>query len=144
MKTTEQLKQLLANLWVLFFNARNAHWNIEGPNFKELHDFFAGIYSSAETNADDVAEMIRQLGDYAPALMGEYLSTKTITDKPESLTDFKIAMMCLQNDYTVIIALLKAIIEQSASEKDWATNNLCMAICQQMQKDLWMIEQYLK
>ena len=34
-----ELAKLLADEYVLFTKTRNAHWNVEGPDFYEKHKF---------------------------------------------------------------------------------------------------------
>ena len=35
-----ELAKLLADEYVLYTKTRNAHWNVEGPDFYEKHKFF--------------------------------------------------------------------------------------------------------
>lgn len=42
------------------------HWNVEGPDFKELHDFFTQVYEDSYDAVDIIAEFIRTTEEYAP------------------------------------------------------------------------------
>jgi len=37
---SEEVNKLLADEVVLYIKARNYHWNIEGNNFNEMHQFY--------------------------------------------------------------------------------------------------------
>jgi starvation-inducible DNA-binding protein len=87
MEIITALKSLLANFWILFFDSRNAHWNIQSKTFMELHKFFQALYELAEDNADDIAERIRQLGDFTPIIMSDFVKLKTIQEVPVVLSD---------------------------------------------------------
>lgn len=141
METKEQLKQLLSNLWVLFFDARNAHWNIQGIVFGPLHSFFQSLYEKAESNADDVAERLRQLGEFAPALMGDYLANKTIIEVPETLSEQSQAIKHLLNVNNQIVEQIRSIMQDLGTDE--ATRNLLAGMIQQMEKDAWMLRSYI-
>ena len=63
----DSLKTLLATNFAYYLKAQGFHWNVEGPDFGELHDFFQNIYEDAYSAIDPVAEYIRYLDEYAPA-----------------------------------------------------------------------------
>ena len=140
METKDKLKPLLSNLWVLFFDCRNAHWNIQAINFMELHKFFESLYQLAEDNADDIAERIRQLGEFAPALMGDYLRTKTINEVPEILSDQKVAISHILNVLTQINTQMVDIMQNLG--KDEATRNMLAGMIQENEKRMWFLRSF--
>ena len=62
----DALKTLLASNFAYYLKAQQFHWNVEGPDFGELHEFFQNIYEDAYSAIDPTAEYIRYLDDYAP------------------------------------------------------------------------------
>ena len=77
----EGLAHLLADTYTLYLKTHNYHWNVEGPNFKEYHDLFSDLYTSTDTNIDDIAEHIRALDAYAPGSFGRYAQLTSIQDE---------------------------------------------------------------
>ena len=64
---TDALKILLATEYAFVIKAQLFHWNVEGPDFAQLHEFFGNIYDEVYENAiDQTAEFIRILDDYTP------------------------------------------------------------------------------
>jgi len=63
----DSLKILLATNFAYYLKAHGFHWNVEGPDFSELHGFFQEIYEDAYSAIDPTAEYIRYLGEYSPA-----------------------------------------------------------------------------
>jgi starvation-inducible DNA-binding protein len=63
----ESLKTLLATNFAYYLKAHGFHWNVEGPDFSELHAFFQEIYEDAYSAIDPTAEYVRYLGEYSPA-----------------------------------------------------------------------------
>lgn len=55
------LHKYLATEIVLNLKIRNYHWNVEGPNFKELHELFGELYEKGAEYVDEIAERIRML-----------------------------------------------------------------------------------
>jgi len=74
------MKIVLANTFAMYFKAHGHHWNVEGKDFSQMHDFFAGIYEELFAAADTIAEEIRALDDYAPYNMTELASTTTVKE----------------------------------------------------------------
>jgi len=74
------MKIVLANTFAMYFKAHGHHWNVEGIDFAQLHDFFANLYQELFAAADTIAEEIRALDDYAPYNMTELASTTTVKE----------------------------------------------------------------
>jgi starvation-inducible DNA-binding protein len=69
---SDDLKTLLASNFAYYLKAQMFHWNVEGPDFSQLHDFFAEIYGDAYGAVDQIAEYIRTLEDYAPGSLERF------------------------------------------------------------------------
>ncbi|PHS27516.1 MAG: DNA starvation/stationary phase protection protein [Methylophaga sp.] len=65
-KVAEGLKRLLADSYTLYLQTHNFHWNVTGPQFRELHLMFEEHYTELATAVDDIAERIRTLDVVAP------------------------------------------------------------------------------
>jgi starvation-inducible DNA-binding protein len=74
------LKIVLANTYAMYFKAHGFHWNVEGKDFSQFHDFFSGIYQELFAAVDTIAEEIRALDEYAPYNMTELASITTIKE----------------------------------------------------------------
>jgi starvation-inducible DNA-binding protein len=81
------LKTLLADVVSFKFRVHGAHWNVEGKDFREYHDFFKEIYTSADESIDPIAEFIRKFGDYAPFTLPRFVELRTIQDSAPTMSD---------------------------------------------------------
>jgi starvation-inducible DNA-binding protein len=63
---SDTLKQFLASSFAYYLKAHYFHWNVEGPDFVQLHELFSNIYEDAFGSIDQSAEYIRTEEDYAP------------------------------------------------------------------------------
>lgn len=76
----EGLKRLLADSYTLYLQTHNFHWNVTGPQFRELHLMFEEHYTELAVAVDDIAERIRTLGVAAP---GTYQSLAALSSIKE-------------------------------------------------------------
>ena len=76
-----ELSKVLADETVLYIKTKNAHWNIEGEDFYEMHKFFETQFEQLDEMIDNVAERIRSIGHYAPATLKSYLSLGHLTEQ---------------------------------------------------------------
>jgi starvation-inducible DNA-binding protein len=74
------MKIVLANTFAMYFKAHGHHWNVEGKDFSQMHDFFSGIYEELFAAVDQIAEQIRALDDYVPYGLDTMSSIATIKE----------------------------------------------------------------
>ncbi len=77
-----ELNKLLADEVVLYIKTRNYHWNIEGPDFHEMHIFYEKQFQEIDEMMDQIAERIRTLGHYAEARLADYLKLTNLIEPP--------------------------------------------------------------
>ncbi len=139
------LNSLLSDEFLLFVKTRNAHWNVEGPDFHEKHVFFEEQYEQLDKIIDDVAERIRSLGHYAPATMKEFLQLTHLTEKPSEKNDGKGFVKELLADHESIIIHLRENINRFADElHDPGTGDFITGILEIHEKMAWMLREHLK
>lgn len=77
----EKLKVLLASSYAFTIKAQNFHWNVEGPNFSEYHEFFGDLYAEVYASLDKTAEYIRILDSYTPGSLERFKELSIIPDQ---------------------------------------------------------------
>ena len=75
------LKHLLADSYTLYLQTHNFHWNVTGPQFRELHLLFEEHYTELAVAVDDIAERIRTLGVVAPGTYKEFAKLSSIEEE---------------------------------------------------------------
>ena len=73
----QQLKVILGTNFALYLKAHGYHWNIEGPNFPQYHDFLNTFYTEVFAQTDLIAEHVRYLDSYVPGSMERFLELAT-------------------------------------------------------------------
>jgi starvation-inducible DNA-binding protein len=75
------LKVALANAFVMYFKLHSFHWNTEGKDFSQYHDFFGDLYDDVYGAVDPLAENLRKLDVYAPHSLMELYNHKTLMEE---------------------------------------------------------------
>ena len=143
---TEILAPLLADEFVLYLKTRNAHWNVEGPDFHAVHVYFEQLYTELETIIDEVAERIRKLGHYAPATFKEYLALTHLSEKAIGKNDSLSYMKGLLSDHEAVIMYLRGSVEKISTdfEYDFGTEDYLTTLLEYHEKTAWMLRSHLK
>src|SRR5690348_5502606 len=76
----EGLKALLADSYTLYLQTHNFHWNVTGPQFRELHLMFEEQYTELARAVDLIAERIRTLCVAAPATYKAFAELSSIEE----------------------------------------------------------------
>lgn len=74
----EIMRKVLADAYAFQLKAHNYHWNVEGPNFAQYHDFLGDLYQEVYSSVDVTAEEIRALDAYAPGSFTRFLELTDI------------------------------------------------------------------
>jgi len=140
----EILAKLLADEFVLYTKARNAHWNVEGPDFMDKHKFFEALYEELEESADSVAERMRSIGHYAPATLKSFLQLTHLTEQSGSKNTSKGYIKELLTDYESIIIYIRENINKTANDLgDAGTSDFLTGLMEDHEKTAWMLRSHL-
>lgn len=139
----ETSKQAMANTFVMYFKAQSYHWNVEGINFPQLHEFFGNLYEELQEAVDPFAEQIRALGEYAPKNLDEVFRLKTIDgDNVATTASAMVADLLIANDQS-IVTLNKLFGElDAAGEQGFA--DFVAGRLDAHKKHGWMLKSILK
>ncbi|PZR25247.1 MAG: DNA starvation/stationary phase protection protein [Citrobacter freundii] len=140
-----QLSKLLADEFVLYTKTRNAHWNVEGPDFHAMHLFFESQYNQLDEIMDSVAERIRSIGHYAPATLKSFLQLTHLSELGERDNSSKDFIQELLNDHEAIIEFIRGNINPFANDYgDAGTSDFITGLMEQHEKLGWMLRSYFK
>jgi len=141
----EALSKLLADEYVLYTKTRNAHWNVEGPDFHAKHVFFEGQYGQLDEIIDNVAERIRAIGHYAPATLKAMLELTHLTEQSRSKNDSAGFITELLADHEAVIIYIRENINRFANELgDAGTSDFITGLMETHEKMAWFLRAHLK
>jgi starvation-inducible DNA-binding protein len=141
-KLATSLRLLLADEIVLQAKTRAFHWNVKGMSFSSLHPFFGDQYDALDTQIDDIAERIRQLGSEAPNNLAGLLQ---ITRLKENDSEKNAAEMVreLADDHATLIRQLRLDIPEAGSAGDDGTADFLTGLLESHEKMAWMLNSHL-
>ena len=142
---SDQLAKLLADEYVLYTKTRNAHWNVEGPDFHSMHVFFESQYEQLDEAMDSVAERIRMLGHYAPATLKSFLQLTHLAELVERTNDSMGFIRELVEDHGSIIEFIRGNINVFANDyHDLGTSDFITGLMEEHEQMAWMLRAHLK
>jgi len=139
------LNRLLADEFLLYVKSRRFHWNVEGPNFSELHALFQKHYEELGQVIDDVAERARALDGTAAGSLQEYLELTRLKEESARRYDARGMITALLADHETVIRNLRNDLQVCSNEhKDEGTTDFLTGLMQAHEKMAWMLRVYLR
>lgn len=140
-----ELNKILADEFVLYTKTKNAHWNIEGPDFHTIHIFFESQFEQLDDIVDSVAERIRSLGHYTPATLQLFLQLTHLTEASRSNNSSTALIRELLADHESIIIHLRENINRFTNEfHDAGTSDFITGLMEIHEKMAWFLRSHLK
>lgn len=140
----EGLQTLLADSYALMAQTHFAHWNVEGPNFFQLHTAFQGQYEELFAAVDEIAERLRALDVLAPGGLKTLAKASRISELAVETTPAKDFVAHLIESHETLLTNAFALRESSNDADDLETQDLVIKRIQTHQKTLWMLKSFLK
>jgi len=142
-KVIEILNQTLAATLDLKTQTKQAHWNVKGMDFLQLHELFDEMATELEEYIDMVAERVTALG-------GTALGTARIAAESSILPEYaldavsgKDHVTALADRYGAYAKHVRVAIDQTDELGDADTADLYTEISRAIDKRLWFLEAHL-
>jgi len=139
----QDLAPLLADATDLTLQAKQAHWNVRGPNFIALHQLFDSVYAHGGEWSDAIAERMAQLGGAVPGTLQAAHKGTRLTPYPLDLTGEKPHVERVAAALAQFGESVRAAIDTFAAHGDADTADLATEISREVDKDLWFVESHL-
>lgn len=140
----ESLKTLLATEYAFVVKAQYFHWNVEGPDFSQLHKFFGKIYDEVYDNSiDRTAEYIRTLEEYTPGSFERFQELTEITGQTKVPRARLMIEELLTDNQKLIDLLLSCFADAEAANQQGIANFIAERI-DAHGKHGWMLKSFLK
>lgn len=140
----DDLKTLLATTYAFAIKAQNFHWNVEGPDFAQLHEFFGNIYEEVNDNAiDQTAEYIRTLDEYAPGSFERFSELSQIQGQLK-IPRARLMIEELTQDNGRVKEVLRRCFDTATQERAEGIANFIAERMDAHDKHGWMLKSFLK
>ena len=142
-RLVDSLNLVLADSYALMSLTHLAHWNVEGPNFFDLHKAFEGQYENLFEAVDEIAERVRALDSYAIGGLNKLARTAGM-DEFSSPIPHKDYVAGLIVAHEKLIDDATRTRELAGETSDLETQDLMIKRLQYHQKTVWMLKSFLK
>ena len=140
----DSLKTLLATEYAFSIKAQLFHWNVEGPDFAQLHEFFGNLYEEVYGNSiDKTAEYIRTLDEYAPGSFERFNELSQIQGQTK-IPRARLMIEELLADNMTLINLLNDCFAVAEQENNQGIANFIAERLDAQAKHGWMPKSFLK
>ncbi len=134
----------LAATYVLYHQIKKHHWNVEGAEFLELHEYLGDIAADLEEGADVIAERAQAIGGVPMSGGANYESHAPIEPEGDDVYDIRTSLENDMEAFGVIIQSLRDHIELANELGDYTTEELLREILETAEEHAHHLEHYLE
>lgn len=138
------LNQSLASTLDLKTQVKQAHWNVKGMDFYQLHELFDDMASELEEYVDLLAERVTALGGTALGTARIAASKSELAEYPLEILDGKDHIVALADRYAAYGKTLRDNIDETGDLGDADTADLYTEVSRAIDKRLWFLEAHLQ
>jgi starvation-inducible DNA-binding protein len=135
---TNNLQAVLADLIELHLQGKQAHWNIVGTNFRDLHLQLDEIVDAARQFADDTAERMRALHALPDGRSATVAASTSLAQFPEGLVNTKDAIERIVAALEAAVGTMRKVHDE-VDEEDPTTADLLHEIIAKLEQYAWMV-----
>lgn len=136
---TNNLQAVLADLIELHVQGKQAHWNIVGTNFRDLHLQLDEIVDAARQFADDTAERMRALHALPDGRSSTVADTTSLAQFPDGLISTKDAIERIVAAMEAAVGTMRKVHDE-VDEEDPTSADLLHEFIARLEQFAWMVQ----
>lgn len=138
------LNESLAYTLDLKTQVKQAHWNVKGLDFYQLHELFDELAGELEEYIDLIAERVTTLAGTAMGTARIAAQVSQLPEYPYDITDGKDHIVALADRYAIYAKLLRDGIAKTDDLGDADTADLYTEVSRSIDMRLWFLEAHLQ
>ena len=143
-KINRILNQHLADSFDLMSQVKQAHWNVKGSDFWQLHKLFDEVAERAAEWVDEFAERVTALGGYATGTVRMAAASSTLPEFPTEITDSMDYVRAVAERLAAFTNSAREAIDQTDELGDADTADLFTEVSRCADKYLYFLEAHLQ
>ncbi|HET7203000.1 MAG TPA: DNA starvation/stationary phase protection protein Dps [Steroidobacteraceae bacterium] len=143
-RVVDLLNARLADAIDLQLQAKQAHWNVKGPNFIALHELFDKLAGELGGHVDEMAERITALGGVAEGTLQAVAGRSRLDAYPIDLAEGRAHLEALAAALARFGKSVRKAIDESGKAGDADTSDLFTGVSRDVDKALWLVEAHLQ
>jgi starvation-inducible DNA-binding protein len=137
------LNQQLANVSDLYSQTKQAHWNVRGPEFYQLHKLFDDLAVTLPEHIDTIAERAVTLGGLATGTARDAAEHSEIEEFPHEPGAMNYVNELVKR-FGAVGNSVRAAIDKSDELGDIDTSDLFTAVSRDLDKSLYFLEAHIR
>jgi starvation-inducible DNA-binding protein len=142
-KSVKGLQQLTVDLLALHNMYKEAHWDLTGPLYLQLHEYYRRQADFYLQQADTFAERVLQLGASVDGRYSTIASTTRLAELPAGYLTDDHSIKLLLDRVTVLQKEIYQLIGETEGS-DPPTSNKLQDLAYSVDKDLWQLRAHLQ
>ncbi len=138
------LNQQLADTFDLYSQTKQAHWNVKGAQFFQLHELFDKLAAELLDHVDTIAERATTLGGTAFGTARMAAAKTRLPEYSAETIGSRESVEALVNRYAELSATTRAAIDRADDLGDADTADLFTGVSRGLDKALWFLEAHLQ
>ena len=141
MDISEELKSLLADVFVLYMKTKNFHWHMTGPHFRDYHLLLDEQAEELIDMTDQIAERARKLGGSSLRSIGDIARHQRLQDDDALFVKPQEMLAVLASDNKQLTKSLRSSHEVCDQHNDVATASLIENWIDQAERRTWFLSE---
>jgi starvation-inducible DNA-binding protein len=138
------LNQHLADTLDLYTQSKQAHWNVKGIEFFQLHELFDTVAESIFPYVDMIAERITALAGTAMGTVRASAKNSALPEYPMEVVEGRQHLEALTERYAAYARAVRKSIDRCQNIGDASTADLLTEVSRAVDKDLYFLESHLQ
>jgi starvation-inducible DNA-binding protein len=138
------LNQRLADTFDLYSQTKQAHWNVKGPQFHQLHELFDDLAGQVLDYVDLIAERATALGGTALGTVRMSAGASRLTEYPLDAGGSMQHVEAVAERFAALAATTRSAIDAADDLDDADTADLFTEVSRGLDKGLWFLEAHLQ
>jgi starvation-inducible DNA-binding protein len=143
-KLVALLNARLADSFDLYSQLKEAHWNVKGSDFIQLHELYDQVAESVLEFVDTIAERATALGGLALGTARMAAEASTLEEYPLDAVDGMETVRVVADRLAAYGAAVRRAIDEALELNDQDTGDLFIEVSRAIDKHLWFVEAHLQ
>jgi starvation-inducible DNA-binding protein len=136
---TDELRQLLADVFALYVKTKNFHWHMSGPHFRDYHLLLDEHAEQIFAMTDDIAERARKIGGTTLRSIGDIARHQRLRDNDKQFVAPHEMLAELSADNQQLTRALRAAHAICDEHNDVATASLIENWIDETERRTWFL-----
>jgi starvation-inducible DNA-binding protein len=138
---SRELRQLLADVFVLYVKTKNFHWHMSGRHFRDYHLLLDEQSDQIFAMTDDLAERARKIGGTSLRSIGDIVRHQRLQDNNEEFVEPHDMLAALTSDNQQLTRSLRGAHAVCDEHNDVATASLIEIWIDETERRTWFLSE---